>query len=209
MQKVVIIGGGNVGVAAAVDISQNVQFKVVLFSSHANKIVGELCKINTDTEERIFAKNVLVTSDCKLALVSADIVIVTVPSFVAGKDVSFLSQYNPMMVIFVPGYGGKELYCDKLRKRGCIIAGLDRSPYVARFENYVTVRASSKKYIRVGCMRCEELNKIVPLVETLFKIPCTAVNNYLTVAFTPSNPILHTARLYSLFHTMDFFDKDK
>jgi len=33
----------------------------------------------------------------------------------------------------------------------------------------------------------------------LFHIPCIALNNYLEVTLTPSNPILHTARLFRMF----------
>ena len=103
------------------------------------------------------------------------------------------------MILFLPGYGGKEFFCQKLKKKGCIIAGLDRSPYVARLSDKNTVKASSKKGIRLAT-----LNKSVPIdlclfIEKLFNIPCTPLKNYLTVTFTPSNPILHTSRLYSLF----------
>lgn len=37
------------------------------------------------------------------------------------------------------------------------------------------------------------------MIEKLFDMPCTLLPNYLNVTLTPSNPILHTARLYAMF----------
>lgn len=36
-------------------------------------------------------------------------------------------------------------------------------------------------------------------IEGIFNIPCVSLPNYLSVSLTPSNPILHTSRLYSMF----------
>lgn len=44
--------------------------------------------------------------------------------------------------------------------------------------------------------KCDEIDSIL---SELFEIPIKKYPNYLAVAFTPSNPILHTARLYSMF----------
>ena len=38
------------------------------------------------------------------------------------------------------------------------------------------------------------------MISSIFDMPVTSVPNYLNITLTPSNPILHTSRLYNLFN---------
>ncbi|NHB69845.1 NAD/NADP octopine/nopaline dehydrogenase [Bacteroidales bacterium M08MB] len=42
-------------------------------------------------------------------------------------------------------------------------------------------------------------NDVCLTIQELIRIKCTPLANYLNVTLTPSNPILHTTRLYSIF----------
>ena len=44
------------------------------------------------------------------------------------------------------------------------------------------------------------MDRYKEIVENLFSIKTVTLPNYLNVTLTPSNPILHTTRLYALFH---------
>jgi len=200
IKNICIIGAGNIGVTAAVDISQNPSYKVTLISSRANEINNTFKKIDSDTGIETIGKNITVTNDYKEALNDCDLAIITIPSFLIYEIIKKLPKNKLKMILFLPGYGGKEFYCKELHENGCIVAGVDRSPYVARLLNKNTVKASSKKSIRLAILKDQISLDLCSFVEKLFKIPCMPLNNYLTVTFTPSNPILHTSRLYALFN---------
>jgi hypothetical protein len=199
IKNICIIGAGNIGVAAAAAISQNNQFNVTLLSSRAKDLSCPLKKIDTDSNTEILGNNIFLTDDYQDALKNCDLVIVTVPSFLIKNVIEQVSDFSIKMILFLPGYGGKEFFCNELQKKGCIIAGLDRAPYVARLSDSYTVKASKKKQIRLAVLKHEVSNELCKFVELLFGIPCTPIHNYLNVSFTPSNPILHTSRLYSMF----------
>ena len=202
--NICIVGAGNVGISTAVDISQNPTYSVCLLTSKSNLLSDKkIYKYDTDKDIILTGNKIFITNDYDLALSSAEIVLITLPTFLIKSFIEKLETYNPKLILFIPGYGGKEFFCHNLLQKGVIISGLDRSPYVARLADINHVNASAKKSIRVGALGHKNDN-ISELIESLFSIPCSQVNNYLTVTFTPSNPILHTSRLCSLFHEDSF-----
>ena len=203
--KLCIVGSGNIGISMVVDISQNDKYDVTLLTSKANELGVDTCfqKTDIDTSEIKNSKKIFITDDYDKALKNAEIVLITIPTFLIKDFISRLDVYNPKVVLFIPGYGGKEFFCQKLIQKGITIAGFDRSPYIARLTNITSVNASKKKSIRVGCINGNTI-EICKILESIFSIKCLPVKNYLTITFTPSNPILHTSRLYSLFKDCTF-----
>lgn len=204
INKICVVGAGNVGVATAVDIVNATHKEVVLHTSKAAGLANSFIKIDSDSHETRTA-DITVTSDYEISLKNADLVIITVPTFVIQSIIENISIYNPKIVLFVPGFGSKEFFCKKLIEKGCAIAGLSRSPYICRLDNPQKVIASKKKELQVATVnKCDEIDSIL---SELFEIPVKKYPNYLAIAFTPSNPILHTARLYSMFKDCTFSTK--
>lgn len=205
VNNICVVGGGNLGVALAVDISQ--RKNVTLLTSKAIEKQSVLEKIDTDTNKTEYGKNVKVTADFKEAYKDAEMIVVTLPSFCIPKFAEEISGFNPKIILFIPGFGGKEFYMQNIKNKGCIISGFDRSLYICRLETPVKVKASKKKSIRLACLGSENVEKISEEVGKIMAVNCEPLKNYLTVTFTPSNPILHTARLYSMFREADFTTK--
>ena len=199
IRKVCIIGGGNVGVASAVDISQNINIQVSLLTTKAAGLPKIFYKFDIDDNQTTESKRLVITDDYDTALIDADVVIITLPSFLISNTIKIISEYSPSMIIFFPGYGGKELCCKELSSKGCVIAGVDRSPYIARMYTLDTVHSSKKKQLRIAALNKKDTALAEEVLEMLLGISCEKLPNYLTVAFTPSNPILHTSRLCSMF----------
>lgn len=204
INKICVVGAGNVGVATAVDIVNATHKEVVLHTSKAIGLANDFIKVDSDSHETRMA-NITVTSDYEISLKNTDLVIITVPTFVIQPIIENISRYTPKIILFIPGFGGKEFFCKNLIEKGCVIAGLGRSPYICRLENPQKVSASKKKELQVATVnKCDEIDSIL---SKLFEIPIKKYPNYLVVAFTPSNPILHTARLYSMFKDCTFLTK--
>ena len=199
IQKVCIIGAGNVGISLAVDISASSVKDIVLLTTKNELSSKEFTKIDSDSGKIFKTSRINVTTDYGKGIEGSDIVFITLPSFMIESCVKEVGKYSPKIIIFVPGYGGKEYFCEKLIEHGCLVAGFDRSPYVARLSGSYEVVASTKKSVRLGCMSREQSKYVCDLLSSFLSFECRAVDNYLTIAFTPSNPILHTARLYSMF----------
>lgn len=199
VKKVCVVGAGNVGVALAIDISVKTGREVTLLTKKNDLESQEFFKVDSDTGKRYTSNKIRVTSDYKVAIEEADFVFVTLPSFMVESCMKEINRYSPKIIVFVPGYGGKEFFCQKLMSKGCIVAGFDRSPYVARLSGKYEVVASTKKSVRLGCMTRQYTEKLCNLLSDMVDFECLPLDNYLTVALTPSNPILHTARLFSIF----------
>ena len=199
IKNICIVGAGNVGVSCAVDLSIRTDCTITIFSSKAEALTTDFKLFDIDSGKTFIGKNIKVTSDYKTAFEDANFIIVTVPAFVTETIMKIISDYNPKLILFTPGYGNKEKWCEELIKKGCIISGFDRSPYICRLQNNNIVNASKKKNIRVGCINTDSCKSIAEYYSNIFGFKCEPLPNYMTVVLTPSNPILHTARLYSMF----------
>lgn len=205
IENICIIGAGNIGTAMAVDLSLHDDVKVTVLTSRAEILQDGFAKIDSDTGEMTRGRNIFVTADYSTALDGCDLLIVTVPSFLTGEVMRKTEQHKPKRILFVPGYGGKEFFCKKLISAGCVVAGLDRVTYVARLVEPNVVRTSKKKETRhLACVDGSHTASMCAEMERLLGIKCSPAKNYLTITLTPSNPILHTARLYSMFRDKDF-----
>lgn len=204
MHKITIVGAGNIGIACAVDLSKSTDNVVTVYTHKANKFGSCLKKIDMDTNEVVTSDSVFITDNKEKAFSNCDIVIVTLPSFLIENFVNDIINYNPKIIYYVPGYGGKELYSKILSEKGIIIAGLERVPYIARLQTFNEVYASKKTSLACATLNSKDTEFACALLEKLFDIPCIRIQSYLTVSFTPSNPILHTSRLFSMFENCNF-----
>ena len=101
----------------------------------------------------------------------------------------------------VPGSGGCEFCCREVLEKGCVLFGFQRVHSIARIREYgkaVNV-TSRKKEVQIGAIPKNRTREVCKIVEELLGIPAREVSNYLNVTLTPSNPILHTTRLYTMF----------
>lgn len=197
-QKISVVGAGNIGISCAVDISQNKNLDIYLYTSKADIIDNELFMIDLENKKTLKGQNIHITFNEKEAFENAELIIITLPSFLISDFIRQIEKFAPKAILFSPGFGSKELNCKSLLQKGCSIFGFDRSPYIARLISSNKVQAMKKKTIRIGCLGDKKDDYYNWLTE-IFRIECLPVKNYLTITFTPSNPILHTARLYSVF----------
>ncbi len=200
MEKVTIVGGGNIGLCLVGEISRLKNFDVFLYTSKPELFTGNL--LVEDTERSITYKSgdFIATSSIEEAINDADYVLCTLPAFLR-KD--FVSQITPFMkpsscLGFFPAYGGAELYCKELIKSGVTIFGLQKVPYVARTKEVGRVAGlwSRKNKLFVSSIPHKKVNQVVDFLENALQIKCDVLSNYLAVTLLPGNPLLHTAGSY-------------
>lgn len=209
IRKICIVGGGNVGISCVFDFlnffkKSDIYIltkKYDYFSSKIQRIDPERSICET------IQKGIIFTNEYDLALKDTDLVVVTLPSFCIYDFVSKLESYNPKIVLYVPGYGNKDFFSQNLIKRGVIVAGFDRSPYVCRILDNKTIQCSKKNSVRIATVGDVINPQLVNMFSLLFGMQIIPLKNYYVVNFTPSNPILHTSRLYSLFKDVNCIKK--
>lgn len=217
--RICIIGGGNIGTLLSAELTLKGHEVRLLSSQKAilkNNIIIEDKDNNTTTPVNINT----VTSNKKTALDNAEVVIITYPANIVHSKINNIIKYVDRNAIigFMPGTGGIEYCCKQLRNNDNIIFGLQRVHAIARLneDSKIVVCQGRRKQLNAAVIPQSASLIIKDLIESLFNIPCQMYNNYLNITLTPSNPILHTTRLYSLFLNLEengyernpFFYKD-
>lgn len=198
---IAVIGGGNIGTQFAC-ICASKGYKVNVYSSKPELYDGVLEAV--DEFDRVTVGRInKVSSDIGAVIGNCRIIMVTYPAFGLKDIADRLLPYanKDMSICVIPGTGGAEFAFRECMKAGAALFGIQRVPSVARLEKY-------GKRVRCEGLRSELFLAAIPKSRTkelaefmsgIWDIPCTALPNYLSVTLTPSNPILHTARLRTLF----------
>lgn len=197
--KICIVGGGNIGSAIAAEISQ--RHEVIMLTSRPEKWGERLESYDVESGIRIFGSLYKVTNDYSSSISESDVVILTVPSFLMQKEINKISDYirTSTILCVVPGSGGTEFICRDLIKKGVSVCGLDRVTHVSRVKEYGhRVQVAKKRGTRIAGFPNHNTNEIASLMSKLLQMNFEPLNNFLTVTFTPSNPIVHTSRLFAM-----------
>ena len=199
--EIAVIGGGNIGTQFACVFASK-GFKVNVFSSKPEMYDGTLEVVDEFGRVTVGVLN-MVTSNLKETVENCQLVIVTHPAFMLKDLAKQLLPFitNDMNICVVPGTGGAEFAFRECIEAGATLCGLQRVPSVARLEQYgKRVRCEGiRSELFLASIPNSKVNDLAELMSYIWGIPCTALPNYLSVTLTPSNPILHTTRLYSLF----------
>ena len=177
--NVTIVGLGNVGTQIAVHAASK-NHAVTVFTAK-NKSVCEELFIVDNTDKILFSgKIACATDDAETAFKDADLIFVTVPSFYMKKQAE----------IIIPHL-----------KKGCVLCGLQRVPSVARLKEYgkCVCATGYRDKLFVATLPTNQKENCAKLIGSIFDMPCDAMPHFLNLTLTPSNPILHTTRLKTIF----------
>lgn len=202
--RITIIGGGNIGTIMAAEAACK-GHQVTIYTSNPECWQKEISVYDSDNKLLFIGNILLVTASMECAVKQADYIWITVPAFLFGNIAEKMLPYvhEGQRIGFVPGSGGAEFAFRKLMEKGCIIFGLQRVHSIARLKDYgkAVYQLGRKSVLQIGAIPSWETVDICNTMENIFDIHCVALDNYLSVTLTPSNPILHTTRLYSMFES--------
>lgn len=200
--RITVVGMGNVGTQIAVHCAATGHNVVVYTSNpeiinHHLSIVDENCNI---TLEGCIEK---ATSSPDEAFKNAELIFVTMPAFLMEQNARIIQSYAKagMKICLVPGTGGGECAFKECINKGAVIFGIQRVPSVARLiEKGRCVKAVGyRDKMHMAAIPADKADECCELLESILGIKTTIIPNYLNITLTPSNPILHTTRLYSIF----------
>ncbi len=200
--NITIIGGGNIGMLMAVEFAAKKHAVSVLTSSASSW--GKHIQAY-DADERLVCEGDLacVTDDVAHAVQGADIVFVTYPTFMLERLADeLLPVLQPKQWLgVVPGNDAEFIFGEHV-ERGGVLFGLQRVHSVARLKErgrsvYMLGRRMSG--LHVAALPSEKTAEVARVIHNLFDLPVAELPTYLAETLTPSNPILHTCRIFKMF----------
>lgn len=202
--NIAVIGGGNIGTLLAGELSAGGN-EVRIYTSKPALWSDEIQVLDEEESLLYCGKPNLCSDNMEAVLKDAELVFVAVPSFLFQETAVKMEPYiTPgMIVCIVPGSGGAELYFNGCVQKGIILCGMQRVHALANLVEYgkCVKRNGKKKSLQIGMLANGYISgeELAERMQRLLDIPCTALPNYLCVTLVPSNPILHTSRLYRIF----------
>jgi len=200
--KITIVGGGNIGTQFMVHCAAK-NHEVTAYTSRPEIFSTHLNIEGDNGETTLEGDIVCATNDPETAFSEADLIIVTLPSpFMRGIAGIIYKHCRPdAMIGAVPGNGGSECAFSECIERGNTFFALERVPAVARLvEKGKTVRSVGyRSELHIASIPAARAAECSALIEGIFDIPCIPIPNFLNLTLTPSNPILHTTRLRTIF----------
>lgn len=199
--RIAVIGAGNIGTQFAC-ICAAKGYPVHICSSKPELFDGSL-EVVDEYGNITCGVPSLISSDIGKVVEGCNIIFVAKPAFLLKISADQLLPYihNTTKICVLPGTGGAEFTFSSCIHKGATLYGLQRVPTVARLEQY-------GKRVRCEGLRSDLFLASIPglgakdfaaFLSSLWGIPCHILPNYLSVTLTPSNPILHTSRLRTLF----------
>lgn len=200
--KITIVGGGNIGTQFAAHCASRGHL-VTIFSSKPERFDKTVRCVDAEGNTTCQGTICGATSDPETAFSGADVIFVTVPA-------DCMEQYAPLIIPYarpgmkiglIPGTGGGECAFAEALKKGAVIFGLQRVPAVARLIEYGKTVCSTgyRGLLHAAALPKLETESCCQLLTDIFQIPCAPLPDYLNLTLTPSNPILHTTRLRTLY----------
>lgn len=200
--RITIVGGGNIGTQFAVHCAEK-GHSVTIYTSKPEKFDKSLTIVNKEEKIIHTGKIKAATDDVKYAFENAELIFVTMPAY-CMKDIAdkiFPYVYPGMKICLVPGTGGGECAFISCANKGAVLFGMQRVPSVARLKEYgKCVRAVGyRELLHIAALPAHLGKECANIISNIFDIPCEVMGNYLNLTLTPSNPILHTTRLKTIF----------
>lgn len=201
--NITIVGAGNIGTQIAVHCAAK-GHNVVVYTSKHNLFSRSLKIVNEFGETFLSGDINCATDDAGKAFCDADLVFVTVPAFYMRSTAGIMAPYlkSGAKICLVPGSGGGEFAFKSAIDKGCVLFGLQRVPSVARLVEYgKTVCATGyRDELFVASIPSAVSDECAEIIGNIFDMKCSILPSYLNITLIPSNPILHTTRLKTIFN---------
>ena len=197
--------GGNEGHYLAALIGSREEYSVDILTSTPELFGNYIESIDANNGEITVGKLKKASADPADVIPDADMILFALPSNAYKKYLDKIYQYvaDGTVLGFIPGTGGVEFLAEKfILDKHCSIFGTQRVPSGTKLicKGKSVNSLGSRKDLRIASIPSACNAEICDLMSYLLRIDCVDLSNYLSVTLTPSNPILHTSRLYGLFH---------
>lgn len=202
MRNITIIGGGGQCHAIAPWLAKR-NYAVSILTNRPEKWSADFCYSMPDgsTGTVRLAK---ISADPAEVIPQADVVFLTVPGFMIGKELESIRPYLKKDAFVGGVFASNGFFFEALKVFGDSqpLFGFQRVPFIARASEYGRfgniLGTKNGLVVAVENASAEQTDLFVEWLAEAFEIPVDLRRHYLEVAISNSNPLLHTSRLYAL-----------
>lgn len=200
-ETICICGGGNLGTVLA-GVASSKGYKVNLLTGSPEKwdktIHITLCD-NKNNEGQLDH----ISKDPEEVIPQSNIILFCLPGTAIEKYLNLIKPYiSPGQIIgSVFCSSGFFPMAENIFGNKQPLFGLQRVPFICRINNYghsATI-LGQKESVKVAYLNIKHETKLTKLLENIFLTKVIKLSSPWAVTLTNSNPLLHTARLYTLF----------
>ena len=204
--NVTICGGGSLGHVCLGVLSSHSDVSVRLLTNRPEKWQNQI--VVTDLDGKKYKGFIdKVTANAEDVIADADIVLFCLPGFLIEK---MLLQIKPFlnhgtMIGSIVSSTGFFFFAHKVLGKCAKIFGFQRVPFIARVTDYGKAAnlLGYKKSLSIAAENIDNREAFAKLISRLFLTQTDLLGCFYEACLTNSNPILHTGRLYSMWHNWD------
>ncbi len=201
--KITICGGGSLGHVCIGVLSSHSDVTVRLLTNHPQKWKSQITVSDVNGTE-YKGKLEKITSNPQEVIPDSDIVLFCLPGFLIEQTLEQIKPFlnNRTVVASIVSSTGFFFFAHKVLGTAAKIFGFQRVPFIARVSEYGQSAnlLGYKPNLAIAAENIENEETFVELVGRLFKTPTKLLGSFYEACLTNSNPILHTGRLYSMWH---------
>lgn len=200
MKSICICGGGALGLVVASVLSSTRQLSVHLLTAHPQKWSHDIEAIDYKGKTYFGSLDTISTNPADV-IPKSDIVLLCVPGFLIEKTLRQIQPYITTQVVgSIVSSTGFFFRAHEIFENHVSLFGFQRVPFIARVEEYGH-RAALLGYKKQLYMACENLSgDFIKEWSLWLNTSISGLNSYLDASLSNSNPLLHPARLYGLWH---------
>lgn len=200
MNKICIIGGGNLGLVCS-GVFASKGYQVNILSGHPENWSRELT-ITDANGKQFIGSPALITADAAAAVAGVDMILLCLPGYLIKETLKRIKPFLAPSVIvgsIVASTGFFFFAHDVLP--GWPLFGFQRVPFISRTVEYGRsgMLLGYKKELNVAVENIPDVPSFLTEIQRMFSTPVSLLDTFYEAALTNSNPILHTARLYSMW----------
>lgn len=200
--KICICGGGGLGHVCAGVMASQKDVELNILSGHPGNWQDTITVTDLNGKHYV-AKIKRVSSKPEEVIVEQDIILFCQPGYLIEKTLRDIKPYiGNAAVGTVVSSTGFFFFAHDILGENAKLFGFQRVPFISRVVDYGKTAnlLGYKSSLAVVMEKVENTEGFRKELERLFITPVSLLNSFYEVALSNSNPILHTGRLYTMFH---------
>lgn len=204
--KICICGGGSLGHVCAGVLSSHEDVQVSVLTGRP-QLWSERVVVRDPEGKEFVAEGLEASSAPEKALSGADMVLLCCPGYLIEDTLLRIRPYlGPETAVgSIVSSTGFFFRAHELMPEGTVLFGFQRVPFISRVVQYG--RSANllgyKSSLAIAVENAADPEGFRAMIGRLFLTPVQLMSDFYQVSLTNSNPILHTGRLYSLWHGWD------
>lgn len=200
--KICICGGGNLGHVIAGFLAVEKENEVSLLTRHPERWEKELL-IKIPQGDVLKGTLFHITSHAEDVIPDADIILFCLPGYAIPSELESIQPYLQPGVVVGSVVSSTGFFFEAMKRlpASTPLFGYQRVPFISRIIEYGRSAhlLGYRPQLYVSIEQTEEKEKLLDILEKMFKTPTTLLKNYYEASFTNSNPLLHPSRLFTMW----------